>query len=338
VDRRARLAGRGHLHAAVTFAECVSGTEPPRGVAEPFTPGPELRAEALGPRLASLIGRATDPDPATRPADAGALLAELQDAADDRFGAGWEDEGRKDLARAALALLAVAAGAAAGAATAGTSAAGEAGTAQGPTASAATVLRPARRAGRLRSFVAGHVPAVGIGAAAVVVAAGTAVAVTVATHHHSGRGGQAGQTAAASQGGQRHRHHTSPPPGRVSVNPADPCTWLTPADFAKYGISTGPLKAGNEAGVFRVCRSSSVRVGIRNSPAIIGCSVLPNCTNISIPGASAARYLVIAGYGREVDAYRGSVEYAVGVTSGSAGQAALVKLMELVLTRTAAAS
>src|SRR5262245_45095008 len=112
--------------AAVTFAECVTGTEPPRGYPAPPGAGqaseitvPAENAQAMGPRLARLLARASAADPAARPANANALLAELQEAADERYGAGWEEAGQDDLARAVAALLALAAGSAAGVTAAG---------------------------------------------------------------------------------------------------------------------------------------------------------------------------------------------------------------------------
>jgi hypothetical protein len=48
---------------------------------------------------------------------------------------------------------------------------------------------------------------------------------------------------------------------------------------------------------------------------------------------------VVPGYGIELDAYVGSTEYAVAVPPGAANaRPALLHLMELVLTRTSAAS
>ena len=57
---------------------------------------------------------------------------------------------------------------------------------------------------------------------------------------------------------------------------------------------------------------------------------------MSVPGAADGRYLSVGGYGVEIDAYRGGgLEYAVAVSSGTGNaRSALLRLMELVLTRT----
>src|SRR5262245_5893228 len=137
----------------------------------------------MGPRLAGLIGRATAADPAARPADAGALLAELDEAAEDRYGAGWEAAGQADLARGVAALLGLAAAAVAGAAMAGgPPGAASAIPAQGPATRAATFLTRSRRFRWAARAVGGHGPAIGIsaGVAAGVVAV-TGIHVAVAT-------------------------------------------------------------------------------------------------------------------------------------------------------------
>jgi len=189
--------------AAVTFTECVTGTGPPRGYPAPAGAAGDQSAAGtmtsgdLGPRLAGLIARATAGDPAARPADAGALLVELEEAAQDRYGAGWEEAGRADLARAAAAVLSLAAGVMTGAAAAsGPSAASPAAPAQGPASSATTVLTRPRRLGRAGRSGAGHGRAVAIsgGIAAGVVAA-TGIAFAIASHHgtaHAAPGGSAG--------------------------------------------------------------------------------------------------------------------------------------------------
>jgi len=312
--------------------------------------GAEDGAAALGPRLTALIARATAPNPLNRPADADEFLAELQESADDRYGAGWEEEGRSDLARAAAALLALAAGITAGAMAGAGSPAPAA--AQSPTASAATTLaktaRRARRAGRLG---AGHGPAIAIAAGVIVVAAaGTAVAVVIATHHHHHRGpAQAGPSAAASPGPSlgftpsgSPSASATPSPSTLAVNPSDPCTWLTPADFAKAGITTGPLHHGSFPGGWRACRNGGTYVGTRSAflsacPPTLG---LFTCTSVSVPGASSAQYLVIPHPSEiEIHAERGGVQYSIGVPGGTGGaQGALIQLMALVLARTAAAS
>jgi Protein kinase domain len=199
----------GDIYAAgVTLTECLTGTAPPRfRPPAPAGAGDGGGAGVMGPRLAGLIGRATAADPAARPADATALLAELDDAAAERYGAGWESTGRADLARVVAALLGLAAGAAAGgvagAAIGGApAAAASAASSAGPATSATTVLaqpRTFRRAARARG---GHGAAFGVAAGvAVAVAAAAGIAVAVVAHHHH-RPGQAAlgpsATAAAS--------------------------------------------------------------------------------------------------------------------------------------------
>src|SRR5579859_5636017 len=188
----APVSASGDIYAAaVTFAECVTGIGPPRGYPAPAPVGlagetgeaGAVGGDAMGPRLAGLIHRATAIDPAVRPGDARALLAELNEAAQDRYGAGWEADGRADLARAVAALLALAVGAAAGAALAGGPPVAAA-PAQGPATTAATVLtRPRRLRRAARTGGHGRAIGVGVGAAAVVVAA-AGIALAVATHRH----------------------------------------------------------------------------------------------------------------------------------------------------------
>jgi hypothetical protein len=301
----------------------------------------------MGPRLAGLIARATAADPAARPADAAALLAELEEAAQDRFGAGWEQDGCADLARGVVALLGLAGGAAAGAAMA----AGPPGTtptaapAQGPDTSASTTLsRPLARAR------GGHGPALAIsaGVAAGVVAV-TGIAIAVATRHHpSAVPGSHPTTTAAAAATPSPASHTPTPtkrptkPAVLAVNPNDPCTWLTSADFASEGIAVGALRPGSFPGGWRACRNGDAYVGVRGTflkgcpPAIAG---LFMCTSVSVPGASSAQYLVIPRPPEvELHAEQGGEQYSIGVPKGAAKSAALIRLMALVLRRIAAAT
>ena len=344
----------GDIYAAgVTFAECVTGVEPPRGLAgappraaaPPAIPGSQ-GDDALGPRLTWVIARATAADPAVRPADAAVLLAKLQEAADERYGPGWEETGRNDLARSVAALLLLAAGGAAGGVAAGTPATSAGATAQGPATSATTVLDGARRFGRAAGAGSGRGRAIMISAAAVVIA-GAAVAIAVTgRHHHPPRGapGPSGQSTIASpinSHGPKRTADPSPTPGGLAVNPANPCTWLTRADFARYGVSSGPLTPGGFPGGWKACRNGKFYVGFR-SAFLSGCPPITGvpftCTRVSVPGASSAQYLVVSNPAEsELHAERGGLQYSIGVPSGAAGLATLIKLMELVLTRTAAA-
>lgn len=111
-----------------------------------------------GPRLADLLARAMSKNPAQRPADAAAFLAELEQAATERYGAGWHD--RASVAALVSTTAAVTgstvllAGSAAGPATAAqaatsygalTGAAGIAGAATGHLTGTATTARTGAR-------------------------------------------------------------------------------------------------------------------------------------------------------------------------------------------------
>ena len=210
----------GDIYAAgVTFTECVTGTGPPRSYQLPAgeTGSGEAAAggEVMGPRLTALIARTTSTDPAVRPADAAALLAELDQAANDRYGADWEQDGRADLARGVAAVLGLAAGVAAGVAMAG----GLPGTAspapgQGPATTAGTSLPRPSQLQRLSRARGGHGRALAMsaGAAAGVVAV-AGIAVAIATHrsatHSTPRAHPATTTAAAA----------SPSPARSTALP-----------------------------------------------------------------------------------------------------------------------
>jgi len=274
----------GDIYAAgVTFAECVTGTGPPRGYPAPG----ELQAaqpggEVMGPRLAGLIARATAADPAARPADAAVLLAELQDAARDRYGAGWEDQGRADLAAGVAAVLGLAAGAAAAAAAA--SEPPPAGTTAGPGARATTIVRP-RRLAR-----AGHGPAIAIsaGAAAGVIAI-TGIAIAVATHHHNP--GTTPTTAAVASPTQTTRATPTTQPTATK-----PPTTKPPATGTLSGSWSGEY-SGAYSGTFRLSwRQSGTRlrgtITISNPPSTLPISGTVHGTSIRFGtvGSTAITY------------------------------------------------
>ncbi|WP_183101390.1 serine/threonine-protein kinase [Nocardioides pelophilus] len=75
-------------------------------------PAPVLRDH--GPRLAGLLERSLAKDPAVRPPDAGAFLAELEEAAAERYGAGWR--ARASIAGLVASTVSLGAGVVAGAA------------------------------------------------------------------------------------------------------------------------------------------------------------------------------------------------------------------------------
>jgi len=102
----------GDVYAATaTFYECLTGRPPFTGdsaermlyqhLAEPVPL--ELVPEPLRPLVATGLAK----DPADRPADGTALVAELRAVAGATYGPGWEDRGRSGLAAAALLLAAL---------------------------------------------------------------------------------------------------------------------------------------------------------------------------------------------------------------------------------------
>ena len=102
----------GDVYAATaTFYECLTGRPPFSGdsaerllyqhLAEPVPLEPV--PEPLRPLVAAGLAK----DPAWRPADGAALVAELRAVAGGAYGPGWEDRGRSGLAAAALLLAAL---------------------------------------------------------------------------------------------------------------------------------------------------------------------------------------------------------------------------------------
>ena len=97
--------------ATATFYECLTGRPPFTGttaemlrrqhVAEPVPLEPV--PEALRPLVEAGMAK----DPARRPADGTALVAELRTVASRAYGPGWEERGRSRLAEAALLLAAL---------------------------------------------------------------------------------------------------------------------------------------------------------------------------------------------------------------------------------------
>jgi serine/threonine-protein kinase len=92
--------------ATAVFFECLTGRTP-------FS-GRDLRhqhetaavpVEQVDEPLRTLIARGMAKDPADRPSDAAALMAELDELAADAYGPDWEDRGRGELAESAVALL-----------------------------------------------------------------------------------------------------------------------------------------------------------------------------------------------------------------------------------------
>lgn len=155
-----------------------------------------------GPKLRALLARALAKQPGERPADAAAFLAELEEAAEERYGAGW-------FARASVT--------GAVAATTGTAIAGAASTA-GPSAGATTViagdlslappLPPSAGGGGLRRGLLKPRLLVVAAVAGVVAVAGTAAAVTLTGDD-------------------------DPAPTRAQASPSPSATTTNPADLAK---------------------------------------------------------------------------------------------------------
>ncbi|MGK5532015.1 serine/threonine-protein kinase, partial [Streptomyces sp. URMC 129] len=118
--------------ATATFHECLTGRPPFGGdstaelmVQHTSAPVP---VENVPPGVRDLIRHGMAKDPALRPADARAFLAELEEAAGAAYGADWEEGGRRALAALVSLLPLLLPGAGAGPA--------------GMTAEAATVLPP----------------------------------------------------------------------------------------------------------------------------------------------------------------------------------------------------
>jgi protein kinase-like protein len=97
--------------ATVTFYQCLAGRVPFDGktaqeLYDKHKSAPVPLDEIPEP-LRPVIARGLAKDARIRPSDAGALAAELREAATEKYGEGWEDRGRSHLAEAAVALLAL---------------------------------------------------------------------------------------------------------------------------------------------------------------------------------------------------------------------------------------
>jgi hypothetical protein len=140
------------------------------------TTAPALKGQ--GDELAGLVARCLDKDPSARPPDAAAMLVELEEAAERRYGAGWL--GKAGLISVVATVVALLPSGTAAEATVTESAGGmDTGEPPVPAPDALPPAAPApthRKRRRLR-----RTSPVVIAAVVVLVAAGTATAVTVAT-------------------------------------------------------------------------------------------------------------------------------------------------------------
>jgi eukaryotic-like serine/threonine-protein kinase len=128
-----------------------------------------------GPRLAGLMERSLDKDPGLRPPDAGAFLAELEEAAEERYGVGWwERASISGLVASTMGLgIGTVAGSAGGVAQTGVAE----GVPPGATRSTRAVVDTGRRV-RLKTIAAA-------GAIAAVVVTGLVMGVTLAANDDS---------------------------------------------------------------------------------------------------------------------------------------------------------
>jgi eukaryotic-like serine/threonine-protein kinase len=111
--------------ATATFYECLTGSPPYSGNARRLRHEHEtapIPADRVDEPLRGLVRRGLAKEPALRPPNAAAFVAELEDTARREYGADWETTGQAALAAAALALTGAAAGTAAATATAGSGA------------------------------------------------------------------------------------------------------------------------------------------------------------------------------------------------------------------------
>ncbi len=161
--------------ATATFYECLTGRTPFTGSMARLRiehSSAQVPVDQVAEPLRDLVSRGMAKDPAARPADATAFVAELEAVAVANYGEDWEERGRRRLA--ALVLLVLGAGAAAGGAAAGTAAS---------TATASTVL--------------GHSPTTVAVAAVTVVAVAVGAVFAVRALASSSAGGSGHRPAAA---------------------------------------------------------------------------------------------------------------------------------------------
>jgi serine/threonine-protein kinase len=218
--------------ATAVFFECLTGTTPFSGVRGELSAQHSTAAipvERVDEPLRPLIARGMAKNPASRPADAGQFIAELQAAATASYGADWESTGRGQLAAraAALALLY---------GTAGTAATG-AGTG---TTTATTWL------GAVKSAVAAHALLYTAIAAAVVGLAGGGLAAASRATEHDASIGTAGARPSASI--------AVPSAAVASASPA-----ATPGGTVPSGT---PAASGSGGQAIGPCPTSSLKLAV----------------------------------------------------------------------------
>lgn len=146
------------LHHLLAGSPVFPGTAAQMVLAHRDQPAPPLPDH--GPALADLLQRALAKDPAVRPPDAGAFLAELEDAAERAYGAGWRARSSIAGLVAATAAAGTGAGALAGAAGSGAPATVVADGLPPLTSVARTAVDTGRRVGMKTVVAAGTTAAV----------------------------------------------------------------------------------------------------------------------------------------------------------------------------------
>lgn len=159
-------AGDVYSAAALTYhllvgAPVFAGTAWEMVAAHRDRPAPPLRDH--GPRLAGLLERSLAKDPSVRPPDAAAFLAELEEAAAERYGAGWRE--RASIAGLVASTLGMGTAALSGAAGGAPATAAADGVAQAVTGVAQATVATGRRVTPKLLVVGGLTAAVVVGGA-----------------------------------------------------------------------------------------------------------------------------------------------------------------------------
>jgi serine/threonine-protein kinase len=208
-----------------------------------------------GPELQDLLLRSMSKDPSVRPQDAAAFLAELEEAAHRRFGAGW-------LERSSIAGLVALAG--------GGVAAAAGGSAAGPTvvldaASVASHLagRVARKAPKR---IAGLTSGVAIGAVAVVAVVGAGAATYALTRGGDGDAPQTSTTVTQTPAQPTRTTTTPPPPTIDELTPTGVYTLRrTVVESDVPGIEVGQVERTTWRMKLGDCTATRCEGGIKSS-------------------------------------------------------------------------